>query len=97
MNAHATRNRKSKPGETPKPTSLPLPDTGFVRIWQILGCKKRNIVAHIPESSATWWECVKNHTRPQPLKLGPNTTVWRVEDIRQFIADGEWKTPGSAA
>ena len=68
----------------------PLPETGFVRLSQILGCKSRKIVPLIPESKSTWWAGVKNGTRPQPIKLGPNTTVWRAEDIRQYIADGSW-------
>lgn len=76
---------------------IPLPETGFVRLWQIIGCKTRGIVPHIPESSTAWWAGVKNGTRPPSLKLGPNTTVWRVEDIRQYIADGEWKSDKDAA
>jgi len=69
---------------------IPLPETGFVRLWHIIGCKRRGVVAHIPECSSTWWQGVKAGTRPQPIKLGGNTTVWRAEDIHRFIADGVW-------
>ena len=54
-----------------------LPETGFLRIAQILEL--------IPISKSTWWDGVKEKRFPQPVKIGPKTTVWRVEDIRAFI------------
>lgn len=54
-----------------------LPPIGFLRLAQILEL--------IPVSSTTWWDGVKEKRFPQPIKLGPRTTVWRVEDIRAFI------------
>lgn len=70
-----------------------LPSEGFVRLWDFLGSEKRKIKAIIPVSNATWWEMIRKGKAPPPIKLGPNTTVWRVEDIRQYIADGEWRAP----
>lgn len=60
---------------TPK---LDLPATGFVR--------RPAIRAHIPTSDATWWRWVKAGIAPQPVKLGPNITAWRAEDIHALIA-----------
>ena len=57
-----------------KPT---LPETGFVRLPIIL--------AHIPVGKSTWWAGVKSGRFPQPVKLGPRTTAWRVEDIKALI------------
>lgn len=54
-----------------------LPDTGFVRLPQVL--------AVIPVSKSSWWEGVKAGKYPQPVKLGPNTTAWKVSDIRALI------------
>ncbi len=54
-----------------------FPRTGFVRLSQILAPK-----GPIPVSKSTWWLGVKEGRFPQPMKLGPRTTVWRVEDIR---------------
>jgi prophage regulatory protein len=62
----------------PHPTSLP--DTGFVRLTSIL--------ALIPVGRATWWAGVRSGHFPQPVKLGPNITAWRVEDIRALIRKG---------
>ncbi len=64
-----------------------LPETGFVRLPQIIGSPKANppIPAIIPVSKSTWWAGVKEGRFPQSTKLGPRTTVWRVEDIRRLI------------
>ena len=62
-----------------------LPETGFLRITQILGNPKNNTPPIIPVSKSTWWAGVKNGRFPKAVKLGPNTTVWRVEDILELI------------
>lgn len=64
-----------------------LPETGFLRIKQILGDPSAHppIPALIPISKTNWWTGIKSGQFPQPVKLGPKTTVWRVEDIRRFI------------
>lgn len=40
----------------------------------------------LPFSRSKWWNGVKKGIYPKPVKLGPNTTVWRVEEIRQLIS-----------
>jgi prophage regulatory protein len=67
-----------------------LPQTGYLRIWQIIGNSKTNPPTPplIPIGKSSWWEGVKTGRFPAPIKLGPRTTVWRVEDIRQLIANG---------
>lgn len=66
---------------------ISLPETGFVRLRNIIGDPKANppIPAIIPVSKSHWWDGVKSGRYPKPLKLGPKITVWRVEDIREFI------------
>ena len=54
-----------------------LPQTGFVRLPAILRV--------IPVGRSTWWAGVKSGRFPRAVKLGPNTTGWRVEDIRQLM------------
>ena len=54
-----------------------LPEVGFIRLPTVL--------ALIPVSKSTWWEGIKNGRFPKPIKLGPRTTAWRVEDIRHLI------------
>jgi len=69
-------------------TKTILPETGFLRLTQIIGSPKADppIPALIPVSKSTWWAGVKSGFFPQPLKLGPRLTVWRAEDLRAFIA-----------
>ena len=54
-----------------------LPQEGFVRLPAILKL--------IPVGESTWWAKVGKGIYPKPIKLGPRTTAWRVEDIRQLL------------
>ncbi|MER2539913.1 MAG: AlpA family phage regulatory protein [Azonexus sp.] len=56
----------------------PLPIEGYARLPHVL--------AAIPVSRATWWAGCKSGKFPKPVKLGPRTTVWKVEDLRALIA-----------
>lgn len=57
-----------------------FPKTGFVRLAQILAP-----AGPIPISKSTWWQGVKEGRFPQSQKLGPRTTVWKVEEIRALF------------
>ena len=69
-----------------------LPETGFVRLPQIVGKKPTNddpgIPALFPVSASTWWAGVRSGRFPKPVKLGERITAWRVEDIRALIEGG---------
>lgn len=58
-----------------------LPTTGFVRLSTILKI--------IPISKSTWWLGVRTGRFPKPIKLSPNITAWRSEDILQFIENNK--------
>ena len=64
-----------------------LPDTGYLRLSQILGNQKANppLPPLIPVCSSTWWAGVKSGRFPAPVKLSARTTGWRVEDIRRLM------------
>lgn len=65
-----------------------LPETGFLRLPQIIGNPNANppIPPIIPVSKSTWWEGVRSGRYPKPVKsLGRRITAWRVEDIRALI------------
>lgn len=57
-----------------------FPETGLVRLASILAP-----AGPIPVSKSTWWAGVNSGRFPQPLKLGPRTTVWKAEDIRALF------------
>lgn len=64
-----------------------LPETGYLRIRQIIGDPKSEppLPPIVPVSKSTWWDGVKNGRFPAPVKLGPRITAWRVEDIRELL------------
>jgi prophage regulatory protein len=57
-----------------------LPESGFVRLPSILAPD-----GPIPIGKSSWWQGVRDGRFPRPVKLGPKTTAWRVEDIRTLI------------
>jgi len=68
--------------------SAVLPETGFLRLPQIVGDPKAKppIPAIIPVCKSTWWAGVKSGRYPKPVKsLGQRITAWRVEDIKKLI------------
>jgi len=73
-------------------TSSTLPETGYLRIWQIVGKPATDttpaIPALIPVCKSTFWAGVRSGRYPQPVKLGDRITAWRVEQIRELIERG---------
>lgn len=57
-----------------------FPRTGLVRLAQILAPN-----GPIPVSKSTWLKGVKDGRFPKPVKLGPRTTAWIVENIRALF------------
>ncbi|WFP51220.1 AlpA family phage regulatory protein [Methylomonas sp. EFPC3] len=66
---------------------IKIPETGYLRLPQIVGNPKTEppTPGLIPISKSAWWAGVKEGRYPKAIKLGPRTTVWRVEDIRALI------------
>ena len=54
-----------------------FPHSGFMRLPQIHQL--------IPISKSAWWLGSRDGRFPKPVKLGPKTTAWRVEDIAALI------------
>jgi prophage regulatory protein len=67
--------------------SATLPEAGFLRIWQIVGDKKKNVPPLIPIGRTTFLNGVKAGKYPKPVKLGERTTAWRAKDIKNLIAE----------
>ena len=54
---------------------------GFLRLPEVLKI--------FPVSRSNWWAKVKSGIYPQPYKLSPGVTAWKVEDIESLIASVE--------
>lgn len=66
-----------------------LPETGFVRLSQVLSL--------FPISKTAWYEGVKAGIYPPPIKLSERTAAYRVSDIRALLASyGEAANDGEA-
>lgn len=65
-----------------------LTEAGFLRLPQIIGNPKAEppLPPIFPICKSAWWAGIKQGKYPNGIKLGPRTTVWRVEDIRALIA-----------
>ncbi len=63
-----------------------LPETGYLRLKQILGDPSQNVPPIIPISRSAWWAGIRSGRYPKGVHLGPRTTAWPVESIRALIA-----------
>jgi prophage regulatory protein len=62
------------------------PDSAYIRERQLIGDKSDpSCPKLLPVSRATLWRMVKESRFPAPHRLGPNTTAWRVGDIRNYL------------
>lgn len=80
---------------------FPLPETGYLRLHQIIGRPARRgrpaIPALIPVSRSTWWAGVKTGRYPQPVRrLGRRITAWRVEDVLALIEEATEAATGAS-
>ena len=72
----------------------PLPETGFLRLRQILGDPDADppIPPLIPLKKSAWWDGVRNGRFPRPYKLTSRVSAWKVEEIRELLAGFQRRT-----
>ena len=61
--------------------------TRYLRLKQIIGNRNSSppLEPILPISASSWWAGVAEGRFPKPVKLGPNTTAWRWEDIQGLL------------
>lgn len=52
-----------------------------------------DVLEMYPVSKSSWWQGVKDGRYPEPVKLGPRMTAWRLSDISQLIEHGPKQQP----
>jgi prophage regulatory protein len=57
----------------------------YLRIWQIVGDKKRGIKPLLPIGKSTFLLGVKSGKYPKPIRLGERTVAWRESDINDLL------------
>ena len=54
-----------------------------IRISELASTKNKKGI--VPVSPATWWRWCKTGKAPAPFSIGPNTTVWDLDQIEAFL------------
>lgn len=60
------------------------PQSRFLRLHHIIGCRKRGISSIVPVSASVWWRLVRENKAPQPVKIG-KTTNWYEDEVYEFM------------
>ncbi|HCZ43225.1 MAG TPA: AlpA family phage regulatory protein [Desulfovibrio piger] len=65
------------PATVQKPSAPVLPETGFLRLADVLKL--------VPVCKTAWYNGVRSGDFPQPVALGKRARGYRVEDVRALI------------
>jgi prophage regulatory protein len=60
----------------------------LIRLKEIVGNSKAGIKGLLPISAASYWAGVKSGRYPQPVRLGPKITAWRLSDVLALVHEG---------
>ena len=63
-----------------------LPDSAFIREFQLVQSPKTTTPAPLPFYAPTLWRKVTNGTFPRPHKLSERVTAWNVGAVRAWMA-----------
>lgn len=66
-------------------THNPIPESGYLRLGQILGNPKTGTIPIIPVSKSTWYQGVKEGRYPKPHKLSERCSAWLASDITDLL------------
>jgi prophage regulatory protein len=70
-----------------RPASQPvIPENGYVRVAQLLGCRRRGWVPILPVSRSGLYGLIRSGRFPAPQKIGTKIIAWPVEQIRETLA-----------
>lgn len=83
MNENEVSVMKERAVSGLKHKTTTLPETGFLRLNQIIGDETNPAI--IPVGRSSFLQGVREGRFPRPIKLGKRTTAWRVSDIRALI------------
>ena len=67
-------------------TSASAETTATARPGQIRLVGEKLILEMLGISHATWWRWVAANDDLRPIKVGPHTTRWRLEQIEAYVA-----------
>ncbi len=53
----------------------------YLRIWDIVGDKKRGITPILPISKSAWWAGIRKGMYPKGVKISERCTAWRASEV----------------
>lgn len=59
----------------------------YIRMSELASEKGRT--GKLPNCANTIWRWVRKGIFPAPVKLGPGTTAWKIEDVEAWLAARE--------
>jgi prophage regulatory protein len=65
-----------------------IPEQGYVRVAQLLGCQRRGIVPILPVSRSGLYSLIRSGRFPVPQKIGPKIIAWPAQVIREWLQTG---------
>jgi len=73
-----------------------LDELAYLRLPEIIGCKRRNTRGLYPVSASHWWAGVKSGKYPKQIKLSARVSAWRVADILALLESAAAKSTETA-
>lgn len=64
-----------------------IPEVGFLKIWQIVGDRKRNVAPLLPISKSAFWAGVRSGKYPAGTLLSARCRVWSAASVRKLLSD----------
>ena len=55
--------------------------------------RAKHVLGIYPVSESEWWKGVKEGRYPQPIRISPKVSVWRLSDIKTLLAQVIGDTP----
>ena len=71
--------------------------TGDIQVTDIQLLNAKEVCAAVGISTATMYRLIRNGKFPRPLKLGPQATRWRFDEVAAHIERLSESRPRSAA
>lgn len=65
-----------------------LDELRYLRLPEIIGCKRRGIRGLYPVSASHWWAGVQSGRYPKQVKLSARVSAWKSSDIRELLSRG---------
>ena len=62
-----------------------IPENGYVRVAQLLGCRRRGWAPILPISRSGLYAWIRDGRIPAPQKLGPKVIAWPAQVIRDWL------------